>query len=125
MKKFITLTFTALLLTITMGTASAGVYSSGDVLQTQHQDYKKQQIIGMIDSADVQQQLVALGVSSQDAKTRIASMTDSELNSLNEQMNDMPAGGIVGTIVTVLVVIAVLDVLGITDVYPFIRPINS
>lgn len=125
MKKFITLTFTALLLTFTMGTASAGVYSSGEVLHAQHMDYKKQQILGMVDGADVQQQLVALGVSSTDAKTRIASMTDNELTALNDQMNNMPAGGIVGTIVTVLVVIAVLDVLGITDVYPFIRPINS
>jgi hypothetical protein len=116
---------TALLLTFTMGTACAGVYSSGDVLQTQHMDYKKQQILSMVDSADVQQQLVALGVNSADAKARIGHMTDNELAALNQQMNDMPAGGIVGTIVTVLVVIAVLDVLGITDVYPFIRPINS
>ena len=54
---------------------------------------------------------------------RIANMTQEELASLNTQMNEMPAGGIVGTIVTVLVVIAVLDVMGITDVYPFIRPI--
>ncbi|MFT6898509.1 MAG: Mg2+ and Co2+ transporter CorA [Paraglaciecola sp.] len=125
MKKFITLTFTALLLTFTMGTACAAVYSSGDVLQTQQMDYKKQQILSMVDSADVQQQLVALGVNSADAKARIGHMTDNELTALNQQMNDMPAGGIVGTIVTVLVVIAVLDVLGITDVYPFIRPINS
>ena len=52
-------------------------------------------------------------------------MTQSELNSLNEQMNNMPAGGIVGAIVTVLAVVALLDLFGVTDVYPFIRPINS
>jgi len=38
-------------------------------------------------------------------------------------MNETPAGGIIGTIVTVMVVVAVLDLMGITDVYPFIRPI--
>ncbi|MBU2181270.1 MAG: PA2779 family protein, partial [Gammaproteobacteria bacterium] len=45
------------------------------------------------------------------------------LNALNTQLNEMPAGGIIGTIVTVLVVVAVLDLMGITDVYPFIRPL--
>ena len=78
-----------------------------------------------MDNAEVQQKLIELGVSPDDAKQRIAGMTIAELDALNSQLNEMPAGGIVGTIVTVLVVIAVLDVLGITDVYPFIRPINS
>ena len=50
-------------------------------------------------------------------------MTNAELEAFNSQLNDMPAGGVVGTIVTVLVVVAVLDLMGITDVYPFIRPI--
>lgn len=125
MKKFITLTVSVLLLTFSLGSATAGVYSSSEVLHAQQMNLQKYQILDMVDSADVQQQLVALGVNSDDAKARIASMTDSELGALNHQMNNMPAGGIVGTIVTVLVVIAVLDVLGITDVYPFIRPINS
>ncbi len=73
----------------------------------------------------MQQKLVQLGVSQQDAAQRIANMTDAELAALNSQLHEMPAGGVVGTIVTVLVVVAVLDLMGITDVYPFIRPINS
>ena len=79
----------------------------------------------MLNSGEVQDKLVTLGVSINDAKMRIASMTNQELIQLNTHMNDMPAAsGVVGTIVTVLVVIAVLDVLGVTDVYSFIRPIN-
>ena len=50
-------------------------------------------------------------------------MTQEEINALNSQLNEMPAGGIVGVVVTVLVVVAVLDLMGITDVYPFINPI--
>jgi flagellar motor component MotA len=51
-------------------------------------------------------------------------MTNDELIAFNQNMNEMPAGGIVGAVVTVLAVIAILDLLGVTDVYPFIRPIN-
>jgi len=85
--------------------------------------YNKHQILSYVDSAAVQQKLVSLGVDPDMAKARISSMTSSELASLNAQMENMPAGGVVGTIVTVLVVIAVLDLLGVTDVYSFINPI--
>ncbi|MBU1437120.1 MAG: PA2779 family protein, partial [Gammaproteobacteria bacterium] len=76
-----------------------------------------------VGDAAVQNKLIELGVSPADAQMRIANMTQDELNALNTQLNEMPAGGIIGTIVTVLVVVAVLDLMGITDVYPFIRPL--
>lgn len=108
-----------------VGPASAGLYGSDAVVAQQQHQYSQQQVLALVDNAEVQQKLIELGVNADDAKQRIAAMTTAELDALNNQLNEMPAGGIVGTIVTVLVVIAVLDVLGITDVYPFIRPINS
>ena len=123
MRTFLKITLSSLLLIIGLGQATAGVYSSEHVLVTQQHNYNKAQVLAFVDSNAVQQKLTALGVNHADAKMRIASMTQEELASLNTQMNEMPAGGIVGTIVTVLVVVAVLDLMGITDVYPFIRPI--
>lgn len=112
-----------LLSTFAMGQAAAGVYTSDSVIAQQQLHYNKQQVLSFVDTAEVQNKLMQLGVSPEDAKYRIAHMTSAELDALNSQLNDMPAGGIVGTIVTVLVVVAVLDLMGITDVYPFIRPI--
>jgi hypothetical protein len=111
------------ILIVSLGQANAGIYTSDQVIATQQQHYNKQQVLSFVDTAEVQSKLVELGVSPADAKQRIAHMTSTELEALNSQLNDMPAGGIVGTIVTVLVVVAVLDLMGITDVYPFIRPI--
>jgi hypothetical protein len=82
-------------------------------------------VLAFVDNTQVQHKLIELGVSPADAKLRIASMTDAELDAFNSKLNELPSGGIVGTIVTVLVVVAVLDLMGITDVYPFIRPIGS
>lgn len=105
-------------------TSMAGNVSSAVVIEQQRSAITKQQILSMVDSVEVQQQLVALGVSSADAVNRINNLTSAELSQLNMQINDAPAGsGIVGTIVTVLVVVAVLDLLGITDAYSFIDPI--
>ncbi len=105
--------------------AVAGAYSSDQVIASQQFQYNKQQVLSFVSDAAVQNKLIELGVNPVDAQQRIANMTQEELNALNSQLNEMPAGGIVGTIVTVLVVVAVLDLMGLTDVYPFINPIRG
>ena len=94
-------------------------------MQAQAHAYNKQQLLEMVNRADVQEKLVSLGVSQGDAVSRINGMTNSEIAQLNSQLNDAPAGGVVGAVMTVLAIIAILDLVGVTDVYPFIRPINS
>ena len=126
MKKVLAVATVMLAYLTCISTTYAGVISSEQVIVQQKNIYNKQQVIAMLSNVDVQNKLVALGVSMEDAEMRIASMTDQELNQLNTQMNDMPAaaGGVVGVVVTVLVVLVVLDLVGITDVFSFIRPIN-
>ena len=123
MNKFITASIATAILIFGMGQATAGVYSSEQVIANQQFNFNKQQVLSYVDSAEVQNKLIELGVSPADAKQRIANMTAEELNALNSQMNEMPAGGIVGVVVTVLVVVVVTDLMGLTDVYPFINPI--
>ena len=123
MKHLKSLSWAVLLGFALSGASHAGVYTSEQVIQFQQFNYNKQQVLNMIDDATVQTKLIALGVSADDALKRLDALTPQEVNELNRQLNEAPAGGIVGTVVTVLVVVAVLDLMGITDVYPFIRPI--
>ena len=112
-------------LVVTTGTVQAEAVYSQNVMQAQAHAFNKQQLIDMVSRADVQEKLVSLGVSQNDAISRINGMTNSEISQLNSQLNDAPAGGVVGAVLTVLAIIAILDLVGVTDVYPFIRPINS
>jgi hypothetical protein len=123
MNKLIKTSIACSMLLFVGGQAIADVYSSDQVIANQQFNYNKQQVLSFVGDAAVQNKLIELGVSPADAQMRIANMTQDELNALNTQLNEMPAGGIIGTIVTVLVVVAVLDLMGITDVYPFIRPL--
>ena len=107
------------------GSVHAEAISSDSVMQTQAAYYNKQQLIDMVNRADVQSKLVSLGVDSNQAIARINGMTDSEIAQLNDEINQAPAGGVVGAVLTVLAIIAILDLNGVTDVYPFIRPVNS
>lgn len=123
-KLIITLALFAYSLSMTT-VATADVYMSNDVVAQQQIHYDKAQLLAAIDSTEVEKKLRALGVSPEDAKSRIAYMTPEEMATFQHELDNLPAGqGIVGAVVTVLVVIALLDVLGVTDVYPFIRPIN-
>lgn len=74
--------------------------------------------------ADVQVQLERLGVSADDARARIAALTDDEAALLAQQVGDAPAGGIIGAILLVFFVLLVTDILGFTKVYPFTRPVR-
>jgi hypothetical protein len=123
MNKFLKASILCPMLVLGMSQANAAVFSSEQVISNQQFNFNKQQVLSYVDSAEVQNKLIELGVSPADAKQRIANMTAEELNALNSQMNEMPAGGIVGVVVTVLVVVVVTDLMGLTDVYPFINPI--
>ena len=123
MNKFLKASILCPMLVLGMSQASAAVFSSEQVIANQQFNFNKQQVLSYVDSAEVQNKLIELGVSPADAKQRIANMTHAELNALNTQMNEMPAGGIIGVVVTVLVVVVVTDLMGFTDVYPFINPI--
>jgi Mg2+ and Co2+ transporter CorA len=125
MKKVLTVAAVILTYLTCISGAYAGIVSSEQVIVQQQSIYSKQQVLEMLNSGEVQDKLVTLGVSIEDAEMRIASMTDQEINKLNTQMNEMPAAsGIAGVVVTVLVVLVVLDLVGVTDVFSFIRPIN-
>jgi hypothetical protein len=74
----------------------------------------------------VQAQLSSLGVNSADLNSRVNQMTPQEISQLNQRMTEQPAGsGVVGIIVLVFLVFVITDVIGATDIFPFIHSINK
>jgi len=73
---------------------------------------------------DVQLQLQAQGVDPSAVKARVAAMTDEEAAQLAAHMDQMPAGGVLGLILLVFLVLLVTDILGLTKVFPFTRPVR-
>ena len=71
------------------------------------------------------QQLQAWGVSPDRINTRINSLTDAELARINQQVGDLNAGGnILGILLVIFIVFVITDVIGATDIFPFIHPVN-
>ncbi|MFC1334445.1 MAG: PA2779 family protein [gamma proteobacterium symbiont of Clathrolucina costata] len=67
---------------------------------------------------DVRSTLVGMGVNPAEAELRLDALTDTELVMLNQQMDELPAGGsVLGVLGAVLIVLIVLELLGVTDVF--------
>lgn len=79
---------------------------------------------------DVQQQMIALGVDPAEAKARIDGLSAAEIDQIAGQLDRLPSGeGFVGPIVAgiviVFLVLLLTDILGFTDVFPFVKKTAS
>jgi len=110
-----------LMLSVTVNQAQAAMISNQAIVQ----QLDRQQAVALFDRADVQEQLTQLGVDSELAKSRVAAMSDAEIAQLNQHLADQPAGqDILGLAFMVFVVFVITDMLGATDVFPFVKNIN-
>jgi hypothetical protein len=66
----------------------------------------------------VRDQMAALGVDPADVEARVARLTDSELRTLAERMDQLPAGGDALAIIgIVFVVLIILELVGVIDIF--------
>ncbi len=73
---------------------------------------------------DVRAEMLRQGVDPTLAHERIAALTDDEAARLADQIDSAPAGGIIGAILLVFFVLLITDILGLTKVFPFTRPLR-
>jgi hypothetical protein len=72
---------------------------------------------------DVQAQLLARGVDPAQVQARVDSLTDQEMQALATNMDQLPAGGdgVVGALVLIFVILLITDLLGLTNIFPFVK----
>lgn len=98
----------------------AGMVGTADLISHQGQP---QAIASQRES--IRQQLVELGVDPVQAGTRVSSMSDTEVAEITQKISDLPAGADAGGILlTIFIVFVITDVIGATDIFPFIKPVK-
>ena len=103
----------------------AAMVGTPQVIQSEQSRIDRAELLAALDREDVRSQLEAMGVDSAMAAERVAAMTDAEVAELNARIAELPAGGdALGVIVLILLVFVVTDVIGATDIYPFIHSVN-
>lgn len=98
--------------------ASAGVIGTEAALQMEERAERIERINAVLARDSVQKQLVRFGVDPADAERRVAGLSDSELQALEQRMDELPAGaGALEVLGIVLLVLLVLELVGVTDVF--------
>lgn len=97
-----------------------------DMVAPSVQSQSERELINtFLEREDVRQQLQTQGVNVNDAKARVATLTDEEVHKVAGNLDKMPAGGdVIGILFTIFIVLLVTDILGFTKVFPFTRTIR-
>lgn len=105
--------------------AYAGLVGAETVIAAEQAQIERGELLAAFDRADVRSQLIAFGVDPDEARDRVAALSDDEIAQMSGQLDQLPAGagagGVIGALVFIFIVLLVTDILGFTDVFPFVK----
>lgn len=112
-----------------IGAARAGLVTTDQLVEQRAAASDRERLTAMLLRDDVREQMEVLGVDRDEALARLASLSDQEVQQIAGHIDELPAGqnAVVGVLViagVVFLVLVIMDLLGVTDVFPFINPIR-
>ena len=104
--------------------AHAGMIDTGQVLAAENRAEHKASMTRLLSRDDAADALNRFGVAPEQINERLDRLSDSELAALAERADELPAGGVAGTLVLILLLLIILDLLGVTNIFPAIQTAN-
>lgn len=120
-----TLLFTLITLLLPVAPVHAALIGTDQIVNSAQVAQSRDHLRVFLQRQDVRNMLQQRGVNADAALLRVDAMTDAEVQSVAAQIDKLPAGGdVLGTIVLVFFVLLVTDILGLTKIFPFTRPVR-
>lgn len=109
-----------------IGLAQAKMVTTDQVLEHADPGSDRERVESFILREDVQRQLVLLGINPEEAASRVASLSNGEIQQIAGRLDELPAGeggvgAVVGAILIIFLVLLITDLMGLTDVFPFVK----
>ena len=103
----------------TVQPAAAALISTESALTLEQRQSRLAPLQQALARADVQAKLIEKGVDPQAATARIANLSDAEIASIQQQIDQLPAGGdgLFAVLGIVFIVLLILDFVGATNVF--------
>jgi hypothetical protein len=112
-------------MSIFSASAQAALVSTHTVVSSEIQQLNRHQLTSLLAKEQAIATMAQLGVDPTMVEARVNNMTAEELQAFGQQVDEMQAGGsAVGVVVLVFVILIVLDLLGTTNIFPAIKPIQ-
>tara|TARA_R110001592_G_scaffold238227_2_gene497763 strand:+ start:57945 stop:58346 length:402 start_codon:yes stop_codon:yes gene_type:complete len=106
--------------------SQAAMVSTSELINTGGTAYSTQDLQTALASDELKQQLENLGVDAVELNDRIASLTAEEIQQLNLDLENQPAGaGVLGILLTIFIVFIITDMLCATHIFGFVNCINK
>lgn len=120
-----TLLFSLLAIWLPVAPVHAALVSTEQIVSSAQSMQNRDRIRGFLQREDVRNMLQKQGVDANVALTRVDAMTDNEVQTVANQLDKLPAGGdVLGVLFAVFIVLLITDILGLTKVFPFTRPVR-
>ncbi len=117
--------FVMLMTSLPYNYAQAAMVSTDQVVAQSEVAGDRARVMQFMAREDVRQQLQALGIDPDEAAQRAESLSDEEIQQIAGKLDELPAGGVIGVLLLVAVVLflvlLITDLVGATDVFPFIN----
>ncbi|OGI52320.1 MAG: hypothetical protein A3E57_02480 [Candidatus Muproteobacteria bacterium RIFCSPHIGHO2_12_FULL_60_33] len=114
--------FGLLALSLHLPAANAALVGTEAVINAAQAQQSRERLVSTLNRDDVKTQLMAHGVDPAQVQTRLDSLTDEEVQTLAAKMDQLPAGGDgLGLLVFIFVVLLITDILGFTNIFPFVK----
>ena len=108
-----------------MPASRAAIISTEAVASANQSQYERDHLNQLLDRDNVKSYLRAHGVEPASVHARIDGLTDAEVHALASRLDQYPAGEGFGTLLTLaflaFLTLLITDILGYTDVFPFVK----
>ncbi|MCC6206737.1 MAG: PA2779 family protein [Gammaproteobacteria bacterium] len=102
--------------------AQAGMVGTDTIFGQVQASEERARVLAALERKDVRKGLVSLGVDPQSAQDRVLALSDDEVSQMAGRLDQLPAGGdALGVAVFIFVLLLVTDILGFTNVFPFVK----
>jgi hypothetical protein len=117
------------LLDLSVHSARAGMIGTEAARSLQVDQDARARVAAFLDRDDVRQAMVEQGVDPDEARARVAALSDAEVQRIAGQLDRLPAGAgslgtIIGAAVFIFIVLLITDILGLTKVFSFTRTVR-
>lgn len=97
--------------------SAAGMIGTQALVESQQADSTRARVEEYISREHVRDQMIALGADPAEVRDRLAALTGDELRMLEQNIDTMPAGGILALIGAVFVVLLILELTGVINIF--------
>jgi hypothetical protein len=121
----ICLSFFMLMLACPCHSASAAMIGTDSIFNGNRDQSPRDYLNDLLSREDLKAALVSQGIDLQEAQARIDSLSDAEVRDIVDKLDQLPAGGVLGTLLIiaflVFLILLLTDIGGYTDVFPFVN----